>query len=122
MQRTLTLSFLRPSQDDFVVNRLTGALSKHGICHVELVFDCNQAFSIYHNSTPFLRHRSFSNPRYEHITLGVSQKEYTHALQFCKNAVEQQYAFDDKGLYLASIHPGGCFEKSSAVEIGRAHV
>lgn len=111
---TMTLAFLRPSPDDKLMNRLTAMASKHGICHAELVFDGGLAFSIYHNATPFLRQRTMSNPGYEFVTLSVSHREYNSALQFCRSAVAEAYAFDDVGLYLASVHPGGCMEKPSS--------
>jgi hypothetical protein len=110
----LTLAFLRPAPDDNMVNRLTARLSKHGICHVELVFEGMLAFSIYHNSTPFLKQRTMANPGYEFVSLSVTPKEYRAALQFCRSAVAEAYAFDDRGLYLASVHPGGCLDKPSS--------
>lgn len=114
MSRTLTLAFLRPSPEDDWMNRLTARASKHGLCHVELVFDGSQAFSIYHGQTPSLRHRTLSNPGYELVTLTVSPSEYRAAHSFCKSVVAEGYAFDNRGLYLATIHPGGCLESSSS--------
>lgn len=110
----LTLAFLRPAADDKIMNRLTAWASRHGICHVELVFEGGLAFSIYKETGPFLRQRSMSNPGYEFVSLSVSQKEYRAALQFCRSAVAEGYAFDDRGLYLASVHPGGCMDKPSS--------
>lgn len=111
---TLSLAFLRPPSDDRWMNRLTAGVSKHGVCHVELIFENNLAFSIYHDSTPFLRQRTMSNPNYEFVSLSVSLKEYRAALQFCRSVVAEGYAFDNRGMYLASIHPGGCAEKPSS--------
>ena len=113
-QRTLTLAFLRPPPDDSFMNRLTARASKHGICHAELVFDGCVAFSIYHDQTPFLRQRTLSNPGYELVSLSVSNAEYKAAHSFCQSVVAEQYAFDNRGLYLSTLHPGGCLEKSSA--------
>lgn len=114
---TLSLAFLRPARDDKLFNRLTASVSRHGICHVELVFEGGLAFSIYDNCTPFLKQRTMSNPGYEFVSLSVSQREYRAALQFCRSAVAQAYRFDELGMYLASVHPGGCMERpSSAVE------
>lgn len=110
----LTLAFLRPPSDDRCMNRLTACASKHGICHVELVFDGGLAFSIYEDRSLFLRQRSMANPGYELVSLAVSQKEYKAALQFCRSAVAEVYTFDDMGMYLATVHPGRCMEKSSA--------
>ena len=83
----LTLAFLRPPSDDRCMNRLTACASKHGICHVELVFDGGLAFSIYEDRSLFLRQRSMANPGYELVLLAVSQKEYKAALQFWKDQV-----------------------------------
>jgi hypothetical protein len=110
----LTLAFLRPPSDDILMNRLTACASKHGICHVELVFEECVAFSIYHKGTPFLRKRSMANPGYEFVSLSVEPREYKAALQFCRSAVADGYAFDDLGLYLASVHPGLCMDKPTS--------
>jgi len=112
---TLTLAFLRPAADDPCVSRLSAAASKHGISHVELVFDGGLAFSIYHDRPPFLRQRSMSNPGYELVSLAVAAREHQAALQFCRSVVAEGYEFDHLGMYLASIHPGVCLERSSAV-------
>lgn len=110
----LTLAFLRPSASDNVMNRLTACASRHGICHVELVFEGGLAFSIYHNTAPFLRQRSMSNPGYEFVSLAVQPREYRAALQFCRSAVADGYAFDNLGLYLSTVHAGACLEKPSS--------
>jgi hypothetical protein len=111
---TLTLAFLRPSAQDECMSRLAAAASKHGICHVELVFDGGLAFSIYHDRAPFLRQRSMSNPGYELVSLAVQPREHQAALQFCRSVVAEGYEFDHMGLYLATVHPGGCLERSSS--------
>lgn len=116
--RTLTLAFLRPLPNDDPINVLTARMSKHGMCHAELVFDCGQAFSIYHGGTAALRHRSLSNPGYETVSLSVPSSEYRAAFQFCTAAHQSGYTFDSVGMYLASVHPGGCAHKSSA-SLGR---
>lgn len=110
----LTLAFLRPAADDRLMNRLTACASRHGVCHVELMFEGGMAFSIYHGGTPFLRQRSMANPGYEFVSLSVTPREYKTALQFCRSAVAEAYAFDDWGLYLATVHPGGCLDKPSS--------
>ncbi len=110
----LTLAFLRPPSDDKCLNRLTACASRHGICHVELIFDGGMCFSIYDDRPPFLRQRTMSNPGYEFVSLAVSQKEYKLALQFCRSAVADAYPFDGLGMYLATVHPGGCLDRPSS--------
>jgi len=116
--RVLTLAFLRPAPDDSWMNRLTARASKHGVCHAELVFDGGMAFSIYHDSTPFLKQRTLSSPGYELVSLSVSSAEYKAAHSFCQSVVAEQYGFDERGLWLATVHPGGCFDKASC-RLGR---
>ena len=116
--KSLTLAFLRPSRDDILMNRLTALASRHGVCHAELIFEGGQAFSIYHGQTPSLRQRSMGNPGYELVTLSVSCSEYKSAYQFCQSTVAEQYAFDDWGMYVATVHPGWCLDKSSS-RVGR---
>ena len=116
-QRMLTLAVLRPAPDDFLENRVTAAVSRHGVCHAELVFENGAAFSIYQGGVTSLRHRTLSNPNYETVTLSVSPAEYAACLQFCNHSHRQQYAFDTLGMYFAPLHPP-CLSRSSA-EVGR---
>jgi hypothetical protein len=110
----LTLAFLRPPPDeDDIENRLTAALSWHGICHVELVFDGGVAFSIVQDGVAGLRHRTFSNPNYETVTLSASASEYQACLRFCRDAHARQLKFDRVGMYLSALHPGGCLHRDS---------
>ena len=45
--RVLTLAFLRPSEQDHWVNRLSARVSAHPFCHVELFFESvQQCFSV----------------------------------------------------------------------------
>ncbi len=116
--RALTLAFLRPAPGDFAENRLTAALSAHGICHVELVFDDGQAFSIVQEGVASLRARTLSNPNYETVTLSVPAAEYQRCLRFCRDAHARQLTFDRLGMYLCLLHPGGCLQRDS-LALGR---
>ena len=115
VQRALTLAFLRPPPDDGAMNLLTARASKHGICHTELVFEGGLAFSIYHDQSPFMKQRTMSNPGYELVTLSVSNREYKSAYNFCQSVVAEQYRFDNVGLWLATVHPGGCMHVPSCI-------
>jgi hypothetical protein len=107
-QRMLTLAFVRPSKDDPVFNRVVARMCKHGICHAELVFEDNMAFSIFAGQQVFFKPRTFSNPEYELVTLSVSHAEYTSAYGFCKQAVESNIGFTDVGMLAAYFQPKGC--------------
>ena len=111
---TLTLAFLRPAHDDDRVSLLAARCSKHGMCHVELVFEDGNAFSIFMEFPLGLRCRTFSNPGYELVSISVSAEEYRACRQFCNAAVKNPYPFDNWGMYLASVHPGACAHRSSA--------
>ena len=113
-QRTLTLAFLRPQPGEDRMNDITACASRHGMCHAELVFDGGSAFSIYYKEQARMRQRTFSNPGYELVSLSVPASEYRACHQFCQSAHSQAYPFDQLGMYLASVHPGGCADKSSA--------
>jgi hypothetical protein len=54
-------------------NRIVASVCKHGICHAELVFEDNMAFSIYAGHQVFFKPRTLSNPEYELITLTVTE-------------------------------------------------
>ena len=112
-QRMLTLAVLRPAPDDFLENRVTAAVSRHGVCHAELVFDNGVAFSIQQGGTTALRQRTMSNPNYETVTLAVSPSEYTACMQFCNLSHRNQYTFDTLGMYFSVVHPS-CFHRPSS--------
>ena len=107
-QRMLTLAFVRPGGGDPLFNRIVARACKHGICHAELVFEDNMAFSIYAGNQVFFKPRTLSNPEYELITLSVSQREYTSAYSFCKQAVQNCIGFTDTGMLAAYFQPRGC--------------
>ncbi len=115
---TLTLAFFHPLPDDPWINRLTAMVSRNDVCHAELVFDGGgaqtQAFSIQHGTTASLRPKTLSNPAYELVTLSVSAQELAACKEFCANASKQEYGFDDVGMALSVVHPGGCCGRSSA--------
>lgn len=116
--RALTLAFLRPPPDDLFENRLTAAFSRHGICHVELVFDNGTAFSIIQEErVASLRARTMSNPRYETVSLAVTPAEYQACLRFCKEAHAQHLGFDGLGMYLSVVTPA-CVHRPSA-QVGK---
>lgn len=107
-QRMLTLAFVRPGPKDGRFNRLVASMCKHGVCHAELVFEDNMAFSIFAGQQVFFKPRTFSNPEYELITLAVSHAEYSSAYCFCKQAVENAIGFTDTGMLAAYFQPKGC--------------
>ncbi len=115
--RLLTLAFLRPALDDHIENRLTAAMSAHGICHTELVFEDGVAFSIVQGSTAGLRARTLSNPNYETVTLSVTAAEYATCLRFCREIHNHALGFDTMGMYLCLFHPG-CFHRNS-LDVGK---
>ena len=99
-QKILTIAFLCPSEDDHWVNRLTGRMSKHPFCHVELFFESiNQCFSIVWGETACFRAKNLSNPNYKLVSLDVAPREYDTCLEFCRVAGNQQLVFDDWGMW-----------------------
>ena len=118
--RTLILAFLRPSVDHPIVNRLTAAVSRHGICHAKLVFSDTgagaaalQGFSIQLGETAALKATRLTNPGYECVTLAVSPEEHARTLAFCRDVSQRAMPFDSLGMYLSAVHPGGCQARSS---------
>ena len=112
--RVVTVAFLRPVRGEDRLMDLAARVSQHGICHAELVFDGGMAFSIYHDRPVFLCHRTFRNPGYEMVSLSVPHMEYSACAQFCSQACKEAYPFDSVGMYLATIHPGGCSDRPSS--------
>jgi len=98
IKRTLKLAFLSPNEQDPAFNKLVARISKHPMCHVELVFEDGMAFSIFKGSKLFFKQRSFSNPDYQLVSLSVSNAEYQGAHAFCKQATDQGLEFTDWGM------------------------
>jgi hypothetical protein len=119
-RRMLTLAFVRPGVRDPALNRLVAYVCKHGICHVELVFEDNMAFSINAGQKLFFRPRTLSNPEYELVTLSVSQSEYTSAYRFCNDAVEKSIGFTDFGMLASYFQPRDfpCINSTSSLVTG----
>jgi len=119
-QRMLTLAFVRPGGDDPIFNRIVARMCKHGICHAELVFEDNMAFSIFAGQHVFFKPRTLSNPEYELITLSVSHTEYNSAYCFCKQAAENSIGFTDVGMLAAYFQPKWCpcVNTSSSLTLG----
>jgi hypothetical protein len=95
------------------MNRLTAGVSRHGFCHVELVFDGGLAFSIVSDGVAGFRQRFLGNPHYELVPLAVTGGEYRGCAQFCASVHRKGLGFDSIGMYCASIHPGCCCARTS---------
>jgi hypothetical protein len=119
-QRVLKLAFVRPGEKDPAFNKLVANMCKHGICHAELVFEDNMAFSIFAGQKIFFRPRTFSNPEYELVSLAVSQSEYHNAYCFCQQAADNDITFTDVGMLAAYFQPKGCpcINTSSSLAMG----
>ena len=98
IKRTLKLAFLSPNEQDPPFNKLVARISRHPMCHVELIFEDGMAFSIFKGSKLFFKPRSFSNPDYQLVSLSVSNSEYQGAYAFCKQATDQGFEFTDWGM------------------------
>lgn len=120
-QRVLTLAFLRPGPDEMDnVNLLVSKLSKHGVSHVELVFEDGMAFSIFAGQNLYFKPRTFSNPDYELISLLVSHAEYCSAYSFCQEAVGYNLGFTDAGMVACYFQPRlcPCFNTRASCYVG----
>ena len=109
-KRMLTLAFLRPDPiHDPWMNRMTGKISTHPLCHVELFFESiNQCFSVMWGEKAGFRVKNMSNPNYQLVSLAVSAKEYDQCLEFCNNTVQQGLTFDDCAMWRSMCTIGWC--------------
>lgn len=109
--RVLTLAFLRPSENDHWINKLSAQMSSHPFCHVELYFESvQQCFSIMWGETAAFRIKNLSNPNYEVVSLLVSPKEYDACLEFCRTTATHALRFDENGMWLSWwASPSPCF-------------
>lgn len=99
-QKILTVAFLRPAPGDHWMNRLTGQVSAHPFCHVELFFESvNLCFSIEWNEVAGFRFKNLSNPNYHLVSLCVSAREYDACLDFCRTAATHQMQFDNLAMW-----------------------
>lgn len=106
--RTLKFAFLFPGPDDPWINRVVAKVSKHPVCHVELVFEDDMSFSIFQGSELFFKPRTFSNPEYKILAINVSGPEYFGTRAFCEGAVKQNLGFTDVGMVGACMQPRNC--------------
>ena len=119
-QRVLTLAFLRPGPNDPPFNHLVAQMCKNGICHAELMFEDNTAFSIFAGQQVFFKHRTLSNPDYELVSLSVSQAEYSSAYSFCQQAANSELIFTEVGMLASYLQPKACpfIHTASSLYIG----
>jgi hypothetical protein len=106
--RILTLAFLFPKRTDAFMNRLVAKVSKHKVCHVEMVFEDEMAFSIFSAGSLFFRQRTFSNPDYHVMSILVPASEYAAAYSFCQSAVQHEIGFSEFGMYACYMQPSLC--------------
>lgn len=107
-QRILTLAFLMPNPTHDFLNRLVAMMSKNKVCHVEIVFEDNMAFSIFAETNVFFRQRSFSNPDYHLISISIPNAEYQSIYNFCQSTASHDIGFSDYGMYTSYLQPKGC--------------
>ena len=119
-QNILTLAFLFPTEEDAFLNRLVARMSKHKVCHVELVFEDDMAFSIFAGGDVFFRQRSFANPDYHIISISVPASEYLAAYSFCQSAVQHNISFSSYGMYASYLQPNKCpfLNTGGSVQVG----
>jgi len=118
--RILTVAFLKPGPGDPTFNHIVANMCKHKVCHTEIVFEDNMAFSIFAGMNIFFKPRTFSNPDYHLISLSVSQSEYSNAYSFCQQAVEHNLCFTDIGMLSAYFQPQTCpiINTSPSIDLG----
>lgn len=116
-KKVLTVAFLSPAHDDPWINKMTAKVGEHPFCHVKLVFDWgtnhSEGFSIQHGQKAMLRRTKLTNPGYKVLSLAMPLSNYQTLRRFCEDVSASNISFDNIGMYLASIHPGGCGHISS---------
>ena len=120
-QRILSLAFLAPTASDHFLNRVVAQASEHGVCHVELVYEDDMAFSIFAGGTVFLRPRTLANPNYHIVSILVSNAEYSAARAFCESAIQHEIGFTDYGMYMSYLQPKSCpfLNTRGSIQAGR---
>jgi hypothetical protein len=91
-----------------MLNRLVAGMSRHGVCHVEIVFEDDMTFSIFKGGNVYFRQRSFSNPDYHLISITVPNTEYQSVYSYCQSVVTHEIGFSDYGMYASYLQPRGC--------------
>ena len=117
--RILTVAFLFPEGwDNDWFNLFVAKMSRHGCCHVELVFEDNMSFSIFADSNLFFKPKTFANPEYRLVSLSVSNMEYLAAYSYCSAAMSHNITFNELGIYTAYMQPCPMFYTRPSVETG----
>jgi hypothetical protein len=116
-KQIVILAFLRPLEDDPILNRITAVASRHPFCHVKLILNPYKStplgFSVQLGQTVTLRPTKLANPSYTTLSVAIDTENHTKLKSFCDRISRQNMHFDNLGMYLSYIHPGLCFHTPS---------
>jgi hypothetical protein len=110
--RTIRVLFLKPDVGDHWMNRLVAYIDPP-YCHVELEFETMTlgtngqnvsgtiATSIFNGETIFMRPRTFANPKYEVVSILVSNDSFNKIYGYCNAKCNSNVTFDNIGMILS---------------------
>lgn len=100
--RKINVMFYTPPHTDSFLNRAVSWYDPP-YSHVELSFEDGHACSIFNGESVFMQQRSYANPNYDVLTIGVSHDSYLKVLTFCKKLHKQKVGFDSWGMFSSVI-------------------
>ena len=98
------LCFYEPrAEDEHWLNRLVAWFGKHYVSHVEILFEDDNAASIFADETVFFRKRTYSNPYYRIKMFLVSPTSYWQMYNYAKGCSERQIGFSNSKMFCGPL-------------------
>ena len=102
--RTLRLAFYEPlGENEHWLNRLVASVGSHYVSHVELLFEDDNASSIFADESVFFRQRTYSNPYYKIKACTVSSKSYDAMYDYASRCAQQQKGFSHSKMFCGPL-------------------
>jgi hypothetical protein len=103
------LCFYEPrGENEHWLNRLVASMGKHYVSHVEILFEDDNAASIFADETVFFRKRTYSNPYYRIKMFLVSPTSYWLMYNYAKSCSEKQISFSNAKMFCGPFGGYSC--------------
>jgi hypothetical protein len=103
-QMKVRLCFYEPrGEKEHWMNVLVASMGKHYVSHVEILFEDDNAASIFADDTVFFRQRSYANPYYRIKMFLVSPTSYWLMYNYAKSCAERQVSFSNTKMFCGPL-------------------
>ena len=98
------LCFYEPrGESEHWMNRLVAWAGKHYVSHVEILFEDDNAASIFADETVFFKKRTYANPYYRIKMITVSPTNYWLMYNYAKGCSERQVGFSTSKMFCGPL-------------------